>query len=136
MGTGRGTTTLALAEAQVEHSLADQALKILQTASWPTGDEARLAVTGRIHALSGRPGMARQVLQQLAEVARHHYVSGYYSSLIHLALDDRAAALASLENAADEHCPLLAYLKIDPRFKELHAEPRFAALLKRVGLDI
>src|SRR6266508_2727211 len=72
MGTGRGTTTLALAEAQVEHSLADQALKILQTASWPTGDEARLAVTGRIHALSGRPGMARQVLQQLAEVARHH----------------------------------------------------------------
>ncbi len=125
---------LALAAAYAQRSLFDKALNTLQTASAPTEDEARLAVLGHVYALSRQPEQARQVLRQMSEVRGHRYVSGFYFALVHVALGQKAEALDWLEKAADERCPLVVYLKTDPRFDSLRGEPRFSALLKRVGL--
>lgn len=131
---GYEAAPLALAAAYAQRSLLDNALNTLQEASAPTGDEARLAVLGHVYALARQPERARQVLGRLSEVARQRYVSGYYFALVHVALGDTADALNWLEQAADERCPLMVYLKVDPRFDSLRAEPRFHALLKRVRL--
>src|SRR4029077_3825468 len=36
--------------------------------------------------------------------------------------------------ACDEHSTALVYVKADPVFDDLHAEPRFVAILERIGL--
>jgi TolB-like protein/Tfp pilus assembly protein PilF len=125
---------LALAEAYLQSSSSDEAFRTLREASAPTQDEARLAVLGHAYALSQQPERARQVLQQLAEVARHQYVSGYYFALVHLALGETIPALEWLERAAEDHSPLIVYVNVAPEFDSLRAEPRFQALLKRVNI--
>ena len=126
---------LALAEAYVQSSRFDEASKTLQECSAPTEDEARLAALGRVYGLTGRPERARQVLEQLAELDRHYqHVSGYYFSQVYLVLGEKSVALGWLERAAEERSPQIVYVKVAPQFDGLRAEPRFLALLKRIGL--
>jgi hypothetical protein len=42
--------------------------------------------------------------------------------------------LSWLERAAELRAGFMLYLAIDPTFNPLHGEPRFQALLKKVGL--
>jgi TolB-like protein/Tfp pilus assembly protein PilF len=126
---------LALAEAYVQSSLLEQAMETLQESTAPTEDEARLAALGSVYGLSRQPERARQVLQQLEEVARHQHVSGYYFSQVYLALGETEPALDWLERAAEERSPLIVYVKVAPQFDKLRAEPRFHALLRRIGLE-
>ena len=69
------------------------------------------------------------------EENRHQHVSGYYFSQVYLALGDTALALDWLERAAEEHSPLIVYVKVAPQFDRLRAEPRFQGLLRRIGLE-
>jgi serine/threonine-protein kinase len=126
---------LALAEAYLQSSTFDEASKTLQESSAPTEDESRLAVLGCTYGLSRQPQRAREVLQGLVEVNRHRHVSGYYFSQVYLALGDTASALDWLERAAEEHSPLIVYVKTAPQFDRLRSEPRFQALLRRIGLE-
>lgn len=48
---------------------------------------------------------------------------------------DKDAAFAALENAYQEHEPQIIWLKVDPRFDNLHGDRRFAEMLKRIGLE-
>jgi predicted Zn-dependent protease len=127
---------LAVAEAYLQSSTFDEASRALQESSAPTEDESRLAVLGCTYGLSRQPQRARQVLQALMEVNRpHQQVSGYYFSQVYLALGDTASALDWLERAAEERSPLIVYLKTAPQFERLRTEPRFQALLRRIGLE-
>ncbi|HEX2520981.1 MAG TPA: hypothetical protein VHP35_02585, partial [Terriglobia bacterium] len=44
-------------------------------------------------------------------------------------------ALDWLEKACEERECTLAYLKIYPTYEPLHSQPRFQALLSKLGLD-
>jgi hypothetical protein len=75
-----------------------------------------------------------------AQYAQQSVERGKYSSPVDIALtyaaaDDRDAALKWLEKAADEHAPWLPELEIGPMYGVLLSGPRFAALLKGVGLE-
>jgi TolB-like protein/Tfp pilus assembly protein PilF len=126
---------LALAETYLQSATFDEASKTLQESSAPTEDESRLAVLGSVYGLSKKPDRARQILQELGEVDRHRHVSGYYFSQVYLALGETASALDWLERAADEHSPLIVYVKVAPQFDSLREEPRFQAILRRIGLE-
>jgi hypothetical protein len=52
---------------------------------------------------------------------------------IHVGLGERERALEWLERGADAGAYML-YLGVDPTFRPLYGEPRFQALLKRLGL--
>jgi hypothetical protein len=54
--------------------------------------------------------------------------------VIHAGLGDKAEALAWLEKAYDDRSFFLVSLNVDPRFDHLRAEPRFRALVQRIGL--
>ena len=98
------------------------------------GNPATLASMGRILAASGRSAEARALLQQMDEIAARAYVPPYYAALIHASLGDADAALASLEDSRLQHDLWLVWLKSDPRFDVLHADPRFQELLRHIGL--
>jgi len=56
------------------------------------------------------------------------YIAGTFA-----ALGENAQALDWLERAYEARVGLLIYVKVDYRFYPLHGEPRFQALLEKMG---
>jgi hypothetical protein len=74
------------------------------------------------------------VLGELQSQARQKYVSPYFIALIYTGLGDKAQALAWLEKAYDQRHPYLILIKVEPVFDSLRSDPRFAELIRKVGL--
>ena len=57
-------------------------------------------------------------------------------SLAHIAarLGDRERAFKWLQQSYDERDPWLLNVRVDPGFDNLHSDPRFEALVRRIGL--
>jgi len=74
------------------------------------------------------------------ELRQKRLAEGKYQSPLNIALNYAFAgadseALDWLERAVDEHTPWLPELKIDPMWDAVRSQPRFVALLKKVGLE-
>ena len=74
------------------------------------------------------------------ELRQKRLAEGKYQSPLNIALnyafaDDDSEALDWLERAVDEHTPWLPELKIDPMWDAVRSQPRFVALLKKIGLE-
>jgi tetratricopeptide (TPR) repeat protein len=91
-----------------------------------------LAELARVHAADGNEAGARQILQELS--ARSD-VSPEYLAFIHAALGNPNRAFEQLNRAADERSPSLLWANVDPRLDELRPDPRFRALIARIGLS-
>ena len=93
-----------------------------------------LLAAGWIEARAGQGAKARTVLGELEERAQRQYVSAYYVAAIHAELGDADRAFRSLQQGCDERAAYSVYLKVEPMCDGLRDDPRFGALLKRVGL--
>ncbi|MEP6995663.1 MAG: protein kinase [Acidobacteriota bacterium] len=97
-------------------------------------DPLFLATLGRIHATFGRASDAEETLARLDEIAATRYVSSYYLAAIPAALGQLDRAFAQLEKALEERSHGLTFLLVDPGVDPLRSDPRFDALIRRVGL--
>lgn len=87
------------------------------------------------HAGLGRENEARTILNALTNSSEERFVPPTHLALIHVALGEKDAAIQQLEAAIEARDARLAFLKIDPKWKPLRADPRFADLLRRVGFE-
>jgi hypothetical protein len=118
-------------------------------ASWPTpsrarstpspAEESRLASAPRINPeaydayLRGRYFFNRPSDEGLQKaIAR--FEEAIALALVHLGLGDHARALSELERAHATDSEWLGWLGLDRTFDPLRSEPRFAALVRKVGL--
>ena len=74
------------------------------------------------------------------ELRQKRLAQGKYQSPLEIALNYAFAGADSetldwLERAVDEHTPWLPELKIDPMWDAVRSQPRFVALLKKIGLE-
>jgi len=83
---------------------------------------------------AGRTKEARQILDDLTELAKHKYVAPYFFAGIHIGLGENERAMEYLQKCYEEHSHWLIYLHLDPSMDELRGNPRFQDLLRRVGL--
>jgi hypothetical protein len=60
--------------------------------------------------------------------------SSYAMARIYARLGDNDQALEWLQRAYDKHSDYLVLLKVDPLFDPLGSDPRFAKLLREIGL--
>ena len=87
------------------------------------------------YAKMGRTAEARRILDQLIELSRQQYVAADRVAAIYVALGEPDEAFRWMERAFDEHsAPFYSHLCF-PDFRPLRDDPRFADLLRRVGLD-
>ncbi|HLR07008.1 MAG TPA: protein kinase [Pyrinomonadaceae bacterium] len=93
-----------------------------------------IAGLGRAYAMAGKRNEAQKELAELQELSKQRYVSPGLFALIYAAVGDKDQAFAWLEKAVAEHDLFTARLKVDQRFDPLRSDPRFADLVKRVGL--
>jgi serine/threonine protein kinase/tetratricopeptide (TPR) repeat protein len=83
---------------------------------------------------AGKAEEARQMLQDLKQLAEQKYVASYFLAGIHIGLGENDRAIECLEQAYKEHSHWLIYLHIDPGIDGLRGNPGFQDLLRRVGL--
>jgi len=99
---------------------------------WDAFVEAYIGVT---YALMGKKGEAQQVLDDLMERSKQEYVPSYALALLYFALEKNDQGFLWLDKAYVERDVWLRYLKIDPDFDSVRSDPRFTALLKKMGLE-
>ncbi len=74
------------------------------------------------------------MLAKLNEIEKTKSVSHFWESIIYAALGEKDKALAELEKAYQARDWFLQRLKVDPFFDSLRDDPRFAVMVKRIGL--
>lgn len=93
-----------------------------------------LALLGHLFAASGKKDQALKTLRQLEEISRQRYVPGYSFAIIYAELDEKDQAFQWLEKCYQERCTDMIGIKFDPVVKNLRSDPRFADLVRRVGV--
>jgi hypothetical protein len=93
------------------------------------------SVLGVQLALLGEAEEARQILDQLLSESKKRYVTPTSIASLHAALGETAPALTNLERGFELRDTRMVFLKDDPHWRGLRAEPRFAGLMKVLKLD-
>ena len=78
----------------------------------------------------GRRSEALDVLKMLEQASRDRYVPPYARALVHAGLDDRTAALDSLEGGYEQRDVHLIALCTDPKWNAYRSDRRFRAFLQ------
>jgi serine/threonine protein kinase/pimeloyl-ACP methyl ester carboxylesterase/Tfp pilus assembly protein PilF len=115
----------ALAEFQIEEEVAE---------GWDPPTEG---LVGTAYALMGKTDEAQQIFNHLVERSKQEYVSPFVLALFHLALGDDDQGFEWLDRAYEERDLFLCFLKMHPLFDILNvrSDPRYVALLEKIGLD-
>ena len=83
----------------------------------------------------GRRDDARRILEQLIDKSRQQYVAADSIATVYAALGEKDNVFRWLERAIDEHSATAASFIFHPEFRALQSDPRFAALVRRMGID-
>jgi len=109
----------------------DDAIALYNKARSITGKAAfGLAIT---YARMDRREEARQTLK--AATANRRYLPGDAIAHVHVALHEHDAAIRELQRACEERSSSLHMVGIAPEFAPMRSDPRFTAILKRIGLE-
>ena len=84
--------------------------------------------------LEGWKGYWEKTLSSQLEKARHEYVSPSSIAILYARLGDEENAFRYLDKAYANHDDALTNIKTEHDFDLLHADPRYAALLQKMGL--
>jgi tetratricopeptide (TPR) repeat protein len=125
---------VAEAEGRYEEALADaREAKRLAGDGWVNLE----VVIVRLQFLAGHTADARRALAALeqARLEGREHVRARDLAYIYTAQGRHADALDQFERALDERDPSLVWLTVEPRVDPLRSDPRFQAILQRIGLN-
>jgi tetratricopeptide (TPR) repeat protein len=117
------------AEEKYQEALAEYRAGGPGLAAWPPS----LSGVGHLHGLLGNRAAAVEVLSTLDAMAQHGFVSAYTRALVYLGLGNESATFESLDHAYKERSNWMVWLLKDPRWDPVRSDPRFAAIVDRVG---
>jgi serine/threonine-protein kinase len=124
-----------LGAAYLQAGRAEDAIGELEEAARIGGsDPVTLAWVANAMAVSGRRKEAIEGAKALREMSGYRYVPSYHTALVHVGLADLDTASALLNQACEERDTALLSVRVEPRFAPLRADPRYEALLERLGL--
>jgi serine/threonine protein kinase/Tfp pilus assembly protein PilF len=116
-----GRATEAIAELQRAYALSEKSPVVL-------------ADLGAAYARQGRTADAARALEDLKTRSTREYVPASAFATIAAALGDKPGAMQWLDKGFDEHDFSLAELRMSPAFASLRNEPRYKALITKVGI--
>ena len=113
----------------------NEAIPLLEKSIPLSGDSPdEPAELARTYALAGKREEALKILDELKRLSGRKYISPTVIATIYGALGDKDQAFAWLNKAVDGRDFILVLLNVEPMFDPLRDDPRFTALVKRVGL--
>ena len=93
-----------------------------------------LGCLGLAYGLSGQTDEALKVLNRLNELSKEKYVPPLHKAWIYMGLGEKDKAFEHLEKSYLERDPMMDTLT-GPFYDSLRSDPRFTALLKKMGLE-
>ena len=111
-----------------------EAIAALEKARLMEANASNIGYLGYVYGAAGKKAEALRVLEDLKDLSGRRYVSPYNFALIYSGLGDRDEAFAWLERAIDERSYEVTLLKVETALENLHSDPRFTSLLKRLNL--
>lgn len=105
-----------------------------QAASLANRSPGTLDVLTAAYARAGRRKDALRTLAELKARQKAGYVPAGSFVIAYIGLGDNEQAFAWLEQAYKEHSNILQFVKVHPLFDPLRSDPRFADLVRRIGL--
>jgi serine/threonine-protein kinase len=129
-----GWVRMFLGRAYLFKGMAQRGIEEMETAERLNPDDSyALGYLGYGYAVTGRRAGALKILQRLDEMEKHRYVSRFAHVYIYIGLGDKDKAFEWLEKAYQERSDSLAWFRFDPESKTLQSDPRFAALMRKIG---
>jgi serine/threonine protein kinase/tetratricopeptide (TPR) repeat protein len=89
---------------------------------------------GWVYAVSGRRADALKIAKEFRDLSSHAYVDFYFVAGIYAGLADKDEAFRLLEKGYEEHSASMPYLTVDSFWYGMRSDPRYADLLRRMGL--
>jgi tetratricopeptide (TPR) repeat protein len=125
-----------LGRAYLQQGRFPEALEALQQAVTLSGGSPLMKGTlGVGYARAGDRAAAERTLAELEKLRAESYASALDFAGIHAALGNRDQAFHWLDQAAAERSFHLIYIKVWPELDPLRSDPRFEALVLRLGLQ-
>ena len=114
----------------------DEAIKDYQKARLlsHSSDPNTIGDIGAVYARTGRRDDAEKALRALDAYTRQGYSVSYYMAYVYYRLGDEDRTFALLEKSIHAHDTSVMDLSGNPIWDDLRPDPRFVALLKKVGL--
>lgn len=122
---------LSLAQKGVYNEAIAEAQKAVEGSK---GSAVVKAEYGSTLALAGKRAEAEKIIEELKQTASQRYLSPYHIAIIYACLGDKDEAFEWLRKTVDEQGDFLNYAKADPKLTNLHADPRYSELMRRIGL--
>jgi TolB-like protein/Tfp pilus assembly protein PilF len=130
------TTLTDLGFALVANNHPADAVPVLEKAvSLTSGSPAATGVLIRAYAHAGRRSDGLRLLADLKRRRKAGYIPAAAFVNAYLGLGDNEQAFYWLEQAYKEQSNILQFLKSHPYFDSIRGDPRFADLVRRVGLN-
>jgi serine/threonine protein kinase/Tfp pilus assembly protein PilF len=117
-----------------EKQMNDKALESLQKAAHLAKDVAYiLGYLGRGYALAGQKNEAKKVLDRLDTIANEKNAAWCYVAFAYSGLGEIDKVFDCWDKAYEEREPELFYIKTAPWLDKLRSDPRYEAILKKIG---
>jgi eukaryotic-like serine/threonine-protein kinase len=126
---------MVLAQSYAGKGMCREALSCLDKAPSASGDIPWFsAYRGYLHALLGERSQALQKIEKLKAISKTGFVPGFFYALVYGGLGDKDQAFSWLEKSCDERFVRLVYLRVEPIWDPIRSDPRFAEIVRRVGI--
>jgi DNA-binding winged helix-turn-helix (wHTH) protein/TolB-like protein len=107
--------------------------ELKQAVSLSGGDGCYKGSLGHVYAISGNTNEAREVLQDLEARTGKEHAPAYAIALVYAGLGDNDRAISWLQKAYEDRSTSIVFLTLDPELSNLHSDPRFEQLSRRVN---
>jgi serine/threonine protein kinase/Tfp pilus assembly protein PilF len=130
------TTYYLSGQVDMKQSFYDQGIAQIEKAFALENDNPMiLSSLGWAYGIASRKKEAKQILVRLQGMSRDQYISRFLYAKIYGGLGDKDHAFKYLEEAYQQHAMSLALIITDESIENLHSDPRFMELLKKINLD-
>lgn len=92
------------------------------------------AALGLAYGTGGQTKQTQKIVQAFAAYAKKRYIPATYFGMLYAGMGDWEQALDWLEKAYEERADGLTWINVEPMFDGLRQQPRFQALVKKMGL--
>jgi serine/threonine-protein kinase len=101
----------------------------------PSVSPVDIGLLAAAHAREGNLSQANEYIERLHQLAERQYVTPLAEGFAAVGMEDFDLALRCLDEAINHKTNFVNLLAIEPFFRPLHADRRFANLLKKLNLS-